>query len=102
MAKATPNSTRPIARSRCSSGTETGFWLAMECASYTGTMTAIAVFLLVLLGQAAPAQTFFSTPLSVEQMAGKQAVIETSMGTVVVSLLPAKAKNHVGFFMKTA
>lgn len=32
----------------------------------------------------------------------KQAVIETSMGTIVISLLPAKAPNHVAFFTKTA
>ena len=32
----------------------------------------------------------------------KQAVIETSMGTIVVSLLPDKAPNHVAYFMKNA
>ncbi len=35
-------------------------------------------------------------------MSGKQAVIETPMGTIVVELLPARAPNHVGYFMKLA
>ena len=65
-------------------------------------MTALTLLLLVLSGQAAPGQASFTTPLSVAQMTGKQAVIETSMGTVVIALLPEKAKNHVGFFIKTA
>ena len=62
-------------------------------------------FLLVLLLtlQTSPArQTFFTAPLPADQMAGKQAVIETSMGTVVIELLPSKAPNHVGYFMKLA
>ena len=32
----------------------------------------------------------------------KQAVIETSMGTIVVALLPEKAPNHVAYFVKNA
>ena len=40
--------------------------------------------------------------MSAAQATGKQAVIETSMGQIVVALLPAKAPNHVAFFMKTA
>src|SRR5262245_17796938 len=36
------------------------------------------------------------------QAAPKQAVIETSMGTIVIALLPAKAPSHVAFFMKNA
>jgi peptidyl-prolyl cis-trans isomerase B (cyclophilin B) len=49
---------------------------------------------------AAPAP--FKATLSVEQMTGKQAVIDTSMGTVVVDLRPDLAPNHVGYFMKLA
>jgi peptidyl-prolyl cis-trans isomerase B (cyclophilin B) len=48
------------------------------------------------------AQTFFTTPLSVDQMKGKQAVIETDLGTDIVDLLPEAAPNHVGLFLKTA
>ena len=35
-------------------------------------------------------------------MAAKQAVVETTMGTIVIELLPAKRPNHVGYFMKLA
>jgi peptidyl-prolyl cis-trans isomerase B (cyclophilin B) len=45
---------------------------------------------------------FFETALSVDQMKGKQAVLETSMGTVIIDLLPEAAPNHVGLFIKTA
>jgi peptidyl-prolyl cis-trans isomerase B (cyclophilin B) len=68
-----------------------------------GGMTLTALLVATLVGQAAPAaQTLFTTPLTIEQMANKQAVIETSMGTIVIELLPAKAPNHVGYFMKLA
>jgi peptidyl-prolyl cis-trans isomerase B (cyclophilin B) len=55
----------------------------------------------------APAPTksapeFFTSPLGLEQMRGKQAVIETDMGVIVVDLLPDAAPNHVGYFMKNA
>src|SRR5438045_176185 len=44
----------------------------------------------------------FRTTLSVAQMTGKQAVIDTSLGTVVVDLRPDLAPNHVGYLMKLA
>ena len=57
----------------------------------------------MLLAGALPWQVKpYTATLPVEQMAGKQAVIETSMGTVVVDLRPDLAPNHVGYFMKTA
>lgn len=40
--------------------------------------------------------------LSLQASAPKQAVIETSMGTIVIALLPDKAPNHVAYFMKNA
>jgi cyclophilin family peptidyl-prolyl cis-trans isomerase len=49
-----------------------------------------------------PAPQFFTTPLSVDQMKGKQAVIDTDMGTIIVDLLPEAAPNHVGYFIKNA
>jgi cyclophilin family peptidyl-prolyl cis-trans isomerase len=49
-----------------------------------------------------PVQTFFETTLSVDEMRGKQAVVETDMGIIVVDLLPDVAPNHVGLFLKTA
>ena len=59
-------------------------------------------------GQAKPAKpaaarpALFTTPLTLEQMAGKQAVIETTAGRIVIDLLPDKAPNHVGYFIKLA
>lgn len=66
-------------------------------------MLAIPLLLVTLLAQAAPArQAFFTTPLTHADMAGKQAVVETSKGTFVFELLPDAAPNHVGFFIKNA
>jgi peptidyl-prolyl cis-trans isomerase B (cyclophilin B) len=49
----------------------------------------------------APPQPF-TTTMSVEQMKGKQAVIETTAGRIVIELLPENAPNHVGYFIKLA
>ena len=59
-------------------------------------------------GQAKPAKPaaapppLFTTALTLEQMRGKQAVIDTTAGRVVLELLPDKAPNHVGYFLKLA
>src|SRR5689334_13820186 len=45
---------------------------------------------------------FFTTPLTVAEMSGKQAVVETDLGTIVIDLLPEAAPNHVGYFIKNA
>jgi peptidylprolyl isomerase len=57
---------------------------------------------LVAAPQTVSAQTFFTTPYTVDEMRGKQAVIETTMGTIVLALLPEVAPNHVGLFMTLA
>src|SRR5882672_5536759 len=44
----------------------------------------------------------FTTPLSLSEMSGKQAVVNTSAGTIVIDLRPDLAPNHVGYFMKLA
>jgi len=44
----------------------------------------------------------FKTTLTAEQMANKQAVVETTAGTFVIDLRPDLAPNHVGYFMKLA
>jgi cyclophilin family peptidyl-prolyl cis-trans isomerase len=44
----------------------------------------------------------FKAPLTLDQMKNKQAVVETSAGTIVIQLLPEAAPNHVGYFMKLA
>jgi len=45
---------------------------------------------------------FFQTPLSPADMVHKQAVVETTMGTFVMALMPEAAPNHVGHFIKVA
>lgn len=45
---------------------------------------------------------FFTTPLTLEQMKDKQAVVETDLGTIVIDLLPEAAPNHVGYFIRLA
>lgn len=72
------------------------------------------LFLILLLtwAQSTPARAatpappqepgFFSSPLSLEEMRGKQAVMETTMGTIVMQLLPESAPTHVAFFMTQA
>lgn len=46
--------------------------------------------------------TPFVTPLSLGEMTGKQAVLETELGTITVDLLPDLAPNHVGLIMQLA
>ena len=48
------------------------------------------------------APQFFTTPLTLEQMKGKQAVLDTDLGPIVIDLLPEAAPNHVGYFIKNA
>lgn len=47
-------------------------------------------------------QQLFTASLSLEEMKGKQAVVETTLGEMVIDLLPEKAPNHVGYFVKLA
>jgi len=80
-------------------------------------MTTFRFALVVLLMMAAPAHAqrgakpapakpagpqFFTTPLTVDQMRNKQAVVETDLGTIVIDLMPEVAPNHVGYFIKSA
>ena len=48
------------------------------------------------------APQFFTTPLTLDQMRNKQAVMETDFGTIIIDLLPDAAPNHVGYFIKNA
>ncbi len=45
---------------------------------------------------------FFTTTLTLAEMSGKQAVVETDLGTIIIDLLPEAAPNHVGYFIKNA
>jgi peptidyl-prolyl cis-trans isomerase B (cyclophilin B) len=45
---------------------------------------------------------YFVSPLKAEEMRGKQAVLETPRGTIVMDLLPKSAPNHVAHFIVRA
>jgi cyclophilin family peptidyl-prolyl cis-trans isomerase len=71
--------------------------------------TTTALLLILLLFQAgSPAAPrtqkpeFFTSPFALEDMKGKQAVMETTLGRVVLHLLPETAPNHVAHFMALA
>jgi cyclophilin family peptidyl-prolyl cis-trans isomerase len=49
-----------------------------------------------------PPPTYFTSPYSAEEMRDKQAVIETTAGTIIIRFLPEAAPNHVGLFLKLA
>jgi peptidyl-prolyl cis-trans isomerase B (cyclophilin B) len=51
-------------------------------------------------GKTTPAP--FTNPLTPAEMTGKQAVVNTTAGTIVFDLRPDLAPNHVGYFMKLA
>jgi peptidylprolyl isomerase len=66
-------------------------------------MNVLVLLLTFWLQQAAPAKAVpFTTPLSPAEMKNKQAVIETTAGTIVIDLLAEAAPNHVGYFIKLA
>src|SRR5690348_9670131 len=68
--------------------------------------TTMRIPILALVGALSLAQTPrpapFTSPYAAADVANKQAVVETTMGTFVVQLLPDAAPNHVGHFIKTA
>src|SRR5215471_18890391 len=78
----------------------------MPCAATLLVAWLIALPLQIVRQPAAPKPKAeagpFKTTLSVAQMTGKQAVLDTSMGTVVIDLRPDLAPNHVGYLMKLA
>jgi cyclophilin family peptidyl-prolyl cis-trans isomerase len=49
-----------------------------------------------------PRETFFTSTLPVSELQNKQAVLETSYGTIVLDLLPDAAPNHVAHFITRA
>lgn len=62
--------------------------------SWKSALTTAAAGMAVLCGS--------SGPVSAQSSAAKQAVIETTAGTVIVDLLADTAPNHVALFVKTA
>jgi peptidyl-prolyl cis-trans isomerase B (cyclophilin B) len=61
----------------------------------------ILPLLLLFLSQASKSGPF-QTPMSVQEMTNKQAVVNTTAGTFVIDLRPDLAPNHVGYFIKLA
>lgn len=58
---------------------------------------------LVASGSARPQSgELFTADRTVEEMAGKQVVFETTHGTFIVEVLPEKAPNHAAFFLGQA
>src|SRR5688572_32230852 len=51
---------------------------------------------------APPRETFFTSTLPAEELRNRQAVLETSEGTIVLDLLPDAAPNHVAHFITRA
>ena len=51
---------------------------------------------------ASPRQTFFTSTLPAAELRNKQAVVETSEGTIVLDLLADAASNHVAHFITRA
>src|SRR5262245_22191434 len=65
-------------------------------------MLARLLFAAVIALQATAKPVLFTSPYPLDEMRGKQAVVETTMGQFVIQLLPEAAPNHVGFFIKQA
>jgi peptidyl-prolyl cis-trans isomerase B (cyclophilin B) len=63
---------------------------------------ALLISLLALATEPAQKGAPFTAPLRADAMRGKQAVVETSLGTFVIDLLADAAPNHVGYLMKLA
>ena len=49
-----------------------------------------------------PRPTFFTSTLPLSELQNKQAVVETTLGTIVIDLLPEAAPNHVAHFITRA
>lgn len=62
----------------------------------------VAAWALGAAGLMAQDRDLYVTPLSLEQMSGKQGVLETDLGSIVIDLLPEHAPNHVGLFIELA
>jgi peptidyl-prolyl cis-trans isomerase B (cyclophilin B) len=74
-------------------------------------MLLCATLALVSVGSAAPRQakppqaptpTFFTSKIPLKELQGKQAVLDTTFGTIVMDLLPQAAPNHVALFVTRA
>ena len=67
-----------------------------------GAVLTLLVWLAAAPALAAQAGEPFVTPLTLEEMSGKQAVFETDLGSIAIDLRPDLAPNHVGLVMQLA
>ena len=65
-------------------------------------MVPILVAALLLQAPAPRPSAPYTTPLTLAEMTGKQAVVNDTAGTFVIDLRPDLAPNHVGYFIKLA
>ena len=81
-------------------------WLFRGCSVIVfmigGSVFTVFAALAIAASQAASDRTYFTADVRLADMQNTQAVIETSLGTVVIELLPDAAPNHVAYFMKLA
>lgn len=68
----------------------------------TAPAMSLSVALALLAPQAAKPQAPFTTPLGAAEMANKQAVVDTTLGTFVIDLRPDLAPHHVRHFITLA
>ena len=67
-----------------------------------GAVLTLLVWLAAAPALAAQAGEPFVTPLTIEELSGKQAVFETDLGEIAIDLRPDLAPNHVGLVMQLA
>ena len=67
-----------------------------------GAVLTLLVWLAAAPALAAQAGEPFVTPLTLEEMSGKQAVFETDLGSIAIDLRPDLAPNHVGLVVQLA
>ena len=63
-------------------------------------MLALSSVTVGAVGAQEPPHEPYVTPLTFEEMSGRQAVVETDRGTIYIDLRPDLAPNHVGLVMK--
>ena len=71
-------------------------------ARYAAAGLALVAIGLAAWAAAQAAHTLFETPLTVQEMLGKQAVVTTDRGEFIIDLLADAAPNHVGHFIESA
>jgi cyclophilin family peptidyl-prolyl cis-trans isomerase len=77
-------------------------WPALALVLFSGAIPAHPASAQARRPAAAAAPRLYAATLPVEKMRNKQAVVTTSLGDLVIELLPDAAPDHVGYLMKLA